>query len=67
MDKVTIELTKDELDSLTICMGYALGAATERKNKRLFNSFLRVANAVHRNNPNWTPYEIPEEVARGRA
>jgi hypothetical protein len=59
-DKVTIELTKDEMDSLTISLGYALGAATERQDQQLGHSFLRIANAVHRNNPNWTPYEVPE-------
>jgi hypothetical protein len=59
-DKVMIELTRDEMDSLTICMGYALGAATQIQDQYLGHSFLRIANAVHRNNPNWTPYEVPE-------
>jgi len=58
MDKVTIELTKDELDSLTICIGFAVGAAHERKDQQMANYFLEVANAVHRNNPQWTPYEV---------
>jgi hypothetical protein len=59
-DKVTIELSRDEMDSLTICLGYALGAAVDHEDRKLGDSFLRIANAVHRNNPNWTPYEVPE-------
>jgi hypothetical protein len=61
-DKVTIELTKDEMDSLTVCLGYAAGAALENEDQKLSKSFLRLANAVHRNNPNWTKYEISEVV-----
>lgn len=63
-DNVPIELSRDEMDSLTICLGYALCAATERKHEQLGHSFLRVANAVHRNNPNWTPYEVPRGLAK---
>lgn len=63
MDKVIIELTKDEMDQLTICLGFALGAAVQLGDKRMADSFIRLANIVHRDNPNWTPYQVSEAQA----
>jgi hypothetical protein len=59
-DNVVIELTCDEFDSLLIMMGYAAGAASSC-DSQLLTSFLRLANAVNRNNPRWTPYAMPDE------
>jgi hypothetical protein len=56
-----IELTDDEFSTLLLMCGYAAGAASSHDNKRLAYGFLRVANAINRNNPSWTPYEIPKE------
>lgn len=56
-----IDLTDDELNSLTIMLGYAMGAATQRGDELLARSFLRLANAVHRNNPRWQRYNIEDE------
>jgi hypothetical protein len=55
---MTIELTEDEFDMLLICIGYAIGAAL-KDDEKLGYSFVRVANAVCRDRPNFTPYEIP--------
>ena len=57
-----IELTQDEFDMLLLMCGYATGAAMEKGNKRLGYGFLSLANAINRDNPHWTPYEIPKEI-----
>lgn len=57
----TFELTDDEGDLLTLALGMATGIAAGDKNLNLVRSLLRLANAVHRNNPDWTPYEIPKQ------
>ncbi|HEX5426624.1 MAG TPA: hypothetical protein VFW94_24075 [Candidatus Acidoferrales bacterium] len=54
-----IKLSTEEYETLLLMMGYATAAAFE-SDKKLAYSFLKVANAVNRNNPSWTPYEIPE-------
>jgi hypothetical protein len=59
-----IDLTDDEFTRLLILMGYATGAASASLDPSaplLIPHFLRLANAVNRNNPRWTPYVIPEE------
>lgn len=58
---MTIELTDDEFDTLLLMCGYAAGAASNHDDRRLANGFLRIANAINRNNPQWIPYEIPEK------
>ena len=52
----TFELTDEETETLTLALGIAAGAAESPK---LVWSIIALANAVHRNNPNWTKYEIP--------
>jgi hypothetical protein len=55
-----IDLNGDEFDVLLIALGYATGAVS-KDNPGLADSFMRIANAVNRNNPLWTPYEVPEK------
>lgn len=54
-DTMTIELTDAELDRLTLALGMATGIAS-RDSPQLALSFMELANAVHKNNPNWMPY-----------
>jgi hypothetical protein len=56
-----IDLSEDEFEVLILALGYAAGAASkDNVNPSLVDSFIRVANAVNRNNPRWTNYEIPD-------
>jgi hypothetical protein len=56
-----IELTDDEFTTLMLMCGYAAGVASGRDSMCLAYSFLRLANAINRDNPDWIPYEIPKE------
>lgn len=58
---MTIELTDDEMSQLILMCGYATGAAERNGDRRLALSYLRLANRINENNPQWTPYAIPEE------
>jgi hypothetical protein len=57
----TVQLSEDEYEGLLLMMGYAAGAAEREGDKRLSRCFLRLANAVNRDNPSWTPYEVPPD------
>jgi hypothetical protein len=57
---MTITLTDNEFDSLLICLGYAVGAAWP-VDRQLAVSFMRVVNAVNRDNPQFRPYVLPFE------
>lgn len=57
---MTIELTQDEFDSLLITLGVAVGTFMKQNDWAQVLRLMRLVNAVNRNNPNWTPYEVPE-------
>lgn len=57
----TFELHENEYEALLLALGYATGAAVERK-EPLAETFLWVANAVNRGNPNWRIYELPKDL-----
>jgi len=59
---VTITLTRDEFQSLLIMAGVAMGASIKLGDARLMVSFLKLANAINRDNPNWVHYEIPDDA-----
>jgi hypothetical protein len=56
-----IDLTDEEFQQLVIMAGYAMGAATKSGEQSLARSFLRVANAMNKNNPRWTRYQVEDE------
>lgn len=58
---MTIELTDDEFGNLIFTLGIAAGALAKQSDMRGVSRVFRLANAINRNNPNWTPYEIPPE------
>lgn len=62
MSMKTFELTEDESTLLTIALGMALSAAAGMRDNKLRNDLLRVANSVHRDNPNWRPYQVEEAM-----
>lgn len=55
---MTITLTDDERDTLTLMAGFATGAAMAQNNIPLAKSFLALTNKLHENNPNFTPYDV---------
>ena len=42
-----------------LMLGYATGYASKEGDPMLFRMFLRLTNAVNRDNPDFTPYEVP--------
>jgi hypothetical protein len=63
-DRVTLELTVDDFGSLLLALGYACGAAHSKGEPKMFYAWMRLANVVNDGNPDFTPYEIPEEYKR---
>jgi hypothetical protein len=62
MDDVTFTLAQGEYEILLIMMGYAANAAFRNREGSLGCMFIRVANKVNENNPNWVPYQMPSET-----
>ena len=62
---MTIELTQDEFDDLLLALGMATGGLLRVSDRQHYFRLLKLINAVNRNNPDFRPYEIPPEVARG--
>jgi NADPH-dependent glutamate synthase beta subunit-like oxidoreductase len=61
-DRVTIEMTRDDYDTLLIILGAGLSAIYSKEgDNRTYNSWLRFINELNNGNPNFTPYEIPSE------
>lgn len=60
---VTITLTYDEYVFLALALGYAAGAAKGKDEPKFFSELVRLANTVHKGDPNWTPYEVPAPEA----
>ena len=58
---MTIELTYDEMQLLTLALGIAAGVAAKDRDERLGHAVLKLANTVHKDDPHWTPYDVPPE------
>lgn len=56
-----LELTQKEFDLLLVLAGMATGLAFKNGMTKLAYSFLDLANRINEGNPNYHPYEIPEE------
>jgi len=51
-----IELSDEDFDLLLLALGCATGVMAGM-DKKLFERFVQLANAINRNNPDWIPYE----------
>lgn len=52
-------LSRDEYQMLIFALGFATGAAFSAEH--MGYGFLKLSNLINRDNPNWHPYEIPDE------
>jgi hypothetical protein len=59
MNEYTFTLTREHFETLLLALATAAGAAHSKKQNELFIAFLRLANEINKNNPNWQPYELP--------
>jgi hypothetical protein len=54
-------MSRDDFDRLTLMLGFALGGALRDSDRRQFYAWLAFVNELNATNPDFTPYEIPEE------
>lgn len=57
-EKVTIEMTHEDYETLLLMLGAATGAVHDEGS---FYGFLKFVNELNRTNPRFTQYEIPAE------
>lgn len=58
-DRMHIEVSLDDWDSILVTLGAALGVVFRDPSK--FYIWLAVINRLNEGNPHFIPYEIPEE------
>jgi hypothetical protein len=58
--EIIISLTRAEYSRLLLMMGFATGSAF-KEDRYLAYRFMDLANRISRDNPDWKPYDIPEE------
>lgn len=54
-----ISLSEDDFTLLMFALGIAAGAVS-MDNPAQFKSFIKLANTINKDNPNWTPYEMDD-------
>lgn len=59
---MTIKLSEEDSELLTLVLGYAAGVANLRGEGKFFNRILRLTNTIHEGRPGWTPYELSREA-----
>jgi hypothetical protein len=60
-ERIQIDISVDEWGNLLLLMGYALAARRKQTGIMPWH-WLRLINSINEGNPQFTPYEIPEEV-----
>lgn len=55
-------LEDDDFTLLLIVLGMASGAAYDKTNKAMFHSIIELANTINKDNPDWTPYNITDDI-----
>ena len=61
---VTLQMTRDDFDTLLLELGTAAGAAARDHDRVSLYRSLDLANRLNATNPDFTPYEIPAEYQR---
>jgi len=61
-EEVVIRLSRSEYEVLLLALGFATGAAVRDHDTQLAHSFVRLANAVNKDQPGWVPYKMPEDA-----
>ena len=57
-DTVMLEMSRAEYSNLLIAIGIAAGSATDRQ---VFWGWMQFVNELNETNPQFTPYQIPED------
>ena len=63
---IALRITQDEFLQLLMVLGYAMRAASGEKDEPMFAMSIRVANRLNAGNPEFIPYEIPEDIPQNR-
>ena len=58
---VTLTMSVDNYDRMMILLGWVAGAARQLEKLPTFWKVIRFCNDLNAGNPQYTPYEIPEE------
>lgn len=60
-DTITLEMSFDDYSLLLIMLGAATGLAHQRGDEVRFWRWIDFVNRMNAGNPNFTPYDIPDE------
>jgi hypothetical protein len=60
-DRITLEMSREDREQMTIILGYAIGAAFYKGDREYAYHIVAFVNRLYAGNPHFQPYEIPEE------
>lgn len=58
---MVVDLNEEDFATLLVMLGYATGAARRQGERELSIRFVKLANTINRDNPNWTPYQVSDD------
>jgi hypothetical protein len=64
-ENVTLEMTQEDYERLTIILGYAVGGLRATGKEAEFWEWIDFVNRLNAGNPDFTPYTIPEQAKGG--
>jgi hypothetical protein len=59
---VVLTISRNDYNTLLLCLGFAAGSAIKEGTPPMAHSFLKLANSINVGNPDWTPYETAETL-----
>ncbi len=62
-DVITITMSVENYDRVLMTLGFTAGCVKNAGDEPAFWSIIRLCNDLNAGNPQYTPYEIPEEHA----
>ncbi len=60
-DDIYLKLTADQYDMVLVALGMAAGLAARENHPKGYRCWLRVADEINEGNPQWQPYNVPED------
>ena len=58
---ITLEMSFDDYQTLLMMLGSAVGSVSQRRDPIRFWRWIDFTNRMNTGNPNFTPYDIPDE------
>jgi hypothetical protein len=66
-ERITLEMTEEDYDALTLFLGIASGHAHRDGDLQMFWRMIQFVNRLNRTNPNFRQYDVPPQFLEEQA